>query len=136
MTIDLQEQLRDIADTLVGCEWNHPLCSEETCRSAAAQIEQMTLENERLRGELHKTSQGLYATGRAEIEKLRQQLAAQMVEIERLQEALRELEIDNHDWQKRPCPTCRNISKVLGRDFGCVSKCRKAAAEAGGEEES
>jgi len=32
---DLSEQLRNLADTLVDDEWDHPLCSVETCRTAA-----------------------------------------------------------------------------------------------------
>lgn len=29
---------------------------------------------------------------------------------------------DPHQWSKRPCPTCRPISELLGRPFGCVKE--------------
>lgn len=44
-----------------------------------------------------------------------------------LLEALKTLEIDNHTYQTRPCPTCREITKTLGRPFGCNTKERDAA---------
>lgn len=30
------------------------------------------------------------------------------------------LEHDPHQWSKRGCATCRNISRLLEREFGCV----------------
>lgn len=35
------------------------------------------------------------------------------------------LQDDPHQWSTRPCPTCRSISKLVGRPFGCY----KYAAE-------
>ena len=32
------------------------------------------------------------------------------------------LENDPHSWSKRPCPTCRTISSMIGRPFGCEAK--------------
>ncbi len=29
------------------------------------------------------------------------------------------IEADPHQWSTRPCPTCRTITAVLGRPFGC-----------------
>lgn len=29
------------------------------------------------------------------------------------------IEADPHQWSKRPCPTCRAVSALLGRNFGC-----------------
>ncbi len=26
---------------------------------------------------------------------------------------------DPHQWSNRPCPTCRPITKMIGRPFGC-----------------
>jgi hypothetical protein len=37
-----------------------------------------------------------------------------------LREAVRVLGQDRHDWQARPCETCRVISNALGEPFGCV----------------
>lgn len=36
-----------------------------------------------------------------------------------LDNALIELEIDNHYWSSRPCGTCALLTRVLGRPFGC-----------------
>jgi len=36
-----------------------------------------------------------------------------------LDEALRALESDLHNWGYRPCPTCSAITAALGRPFGC-----------------
>lgn len=30
------------------------------------------------------------------------------------------IETDPHSWSPRPCPTCRTVSTLIGRDFGCV----------------
>ena len=32
------------------------------------------------------------------------------------------LEADMHYFSTRPCETCRNISGLIGRPFGCVAK--------------
>lgn len=34
------QRLRDLADTLDSCEWEHPLGSAQLCRDAAAELEQ------------------------------------------------------------------------------------------------
>lgn len=38
---DLPQFLRELADTLDGCEWNHPLCSAQRCREAAEVIDKL-----------------------------------------------------------------------------------------------
>jgi len=42
--------------------------------------------------------------------------------------AIRLIEDDPHQWSKRPCPTCRSISSLIGKPFGCN---RRAAQEGG-----
>ncbi len=32
---DLRQRLLDLAESLEGCEWNHPITAVETCRAAA-----------------------------------------------------------------------------------------------------
>lgn len=27
---------------------------------------------------------------------------------------------DSHQWSRRPCGTCRSITRLLGEDFGCI----------------
>lgn len=27
---------------------------------------------------------------------------------------------DPHNWSARPCPTCRFVSSILGKPFGCI----------------
>ena len=39
-----------------------------------------------------------------------------------LDEALRALEADPHNWSSRPCPTCRAVSRALNRPFGCEAQ--------------
>jgi hypothetical protein len=34
--------------------------------------------------------------------------------------ALRLLQEDPHRWSDRPCPTCRSVSEIAGKPFGCV----------------
>ena len=29
------------------------------------------------------------------------------------------IQADPHQWSTRPCPTCRAVSAIIGRDFGC-----------------
>lgn len=33
--------------------------------------------------------------------------------------ALNILQSDPHQWSMRPCPTCRAVSAIVGRPFGC-----------------
>lgn len=33
--------------------------------------------------------------------------------------ALNVLQEDPHSWSTRPCPTCRAVSSLVGRPFGC-----------------
>lgn len=33
--------------------------------------------------------------------------------------ALELLQVDPHQWSDRPCPTCRPISAIVGKPFGC-----------------
>lgn len=37
------------------------------------------------------------------------------------------LEADPHQFSTRPCATCRAVSGMLGRDFGCVARARSRA---------
>ncbi len=30
-------------------------------------------------------------------------------------------EHDPHQWSTRPCPTCREITAIIGRKFGCYA---------------
>ena len=39
---NLPERLRDLAETLCGCQWMHPLCSPATCNEAADEIERLS----------------------------------------------------------------------------------------------
>lgn len=36
-----------------------------------------------------------------------------------LEGALSQLQEDPHQWSTRPCPTCRAITSMLGKSFGC-----------------
>jgi len=36
-----------------------------------------------------------------------------------LDAVLRELQADPHQWSSRPCSTCRTISAIIGKPFGC-----------------
>lgn len=35
------------------------------------------------------------------------------------------LQDDPHQWSTRPCPTCRQISGIVGRPFGCYLYAKK-----------
>jgi hypothetical protein len=35
--------------------------------------------------------------------------------------AIAELSVDMHQVSSRPCPTCRKMSKAIGRPFGCYA---------------
>lgn len=41
---------------------------------------------------------------------------------QRLQVVCDLLQVDNHYWDTRPCQTCRNVTQLLGKPFGCVKK--------------
>jgi hypothetical protein len=56
-------------------------------------------------------------------------LAAASKREEELRAALAELEKDSHQYQTRPCPTCRKVSAALGRAFGCDAKSAAKAAQ-------
>ena len=45
--------------------------------------------------------------------------------------ALELLEADPHPFSTRPCPTCRPVSVLLGRPYGCSAKAAKAARTEG-----
>ncbi len=36
--------------------------------------------------------------------------------------ALDVIEEDPHSWSSRPCPTCKTVSSLIGRPFGCIKK--------------
>ena len=36
--------------------------------------------------------------------------------------ALDLIQEDPHQWSKRPCSTCRAVSAIIGKPFGCVIK--------------
>ena len=38
----------------------------------------------------------------------------------RLREAIDAWEMDPHNYSKRPCGTCRQMTEALGKPFGCV----------------
>jgi hypothetical protein len=39
------------------------------------------------------------------------------------------LQNDSHQWGERPCPTCRSITIILGRKFGCYLYAEQKAAQ-------
>lgn len=41
--------------------------------------------------------------------------------------ALDLLQVDPHDWSTRPCQTCRAISAIIGRRFGCYQYAHEKA---------
>ena len=47
----------------------------------------------------------------------------QAEEIERLKKVLDKINddiyLDSHNWSLRPCSTCRTISTLIGKPFGC-----------------
>jgi hypothetical protein len=47
-----------------------------------------------------------------------------------LDAALRLLQDDPHQWSDRPCPTCRPISSIIGKPFGCYEYQRRRAQNA------
>lgn len=38
---------------------------------------------------------------------------------------------DPHQWSRRPCGTCKSITRPLGEDFGCVRYAKERAAGEG-----
>lgn len=53
-----------------------------------------------------------------------------------LDAVLRELQEDPHDWSERTCSTCRTISAIVGRPFGCyLYAAQRAAARAKGTQQ-
>ena len=44
MTSELPEQLRELADSLDCCQWNHPITGVRTCVEAAQEIERLRAE--------------------------------------------------------------------------------------------
>lgn len=42
--------------------------------------------------------------------------------------ALAALQTDNHYWSTRPCDTCRFISGIRGKPFGCYEYARQQQA--------
>ena len=54
------------------------------------------------------------------IARMRQRIVKLESRLAQWQKAVRKLEVDNHYWQKRPCQTCKEVSEMAGRPFGCV----------------
>lgn len=46
---------------------------------------------------------------------------------ERAETIARLVEADPHQFSTRPCPTCRPVSRLLGRAFGCDARAEGAA---------
>lgn len=42
---------------------------------------------------------------------------------------------DPHQWSTRPCPTCRTVSKMMGKNFGCYryAEARKPTIDSKGD---
>jgi hypothetical protein len=40
---DYATRLRDLADTLDSCQWEHPLCSADLCREVAGLLDKILL---------------------------------------------------------------------------------------------
>jgi len=53
---DLPERLRHLAESLIGDDWSHPLCSREACLEAASVLDK-----------LPKTADGVVWTGNAAV---------------------------------------------------------------------
>ena len=45
-----------------------------------------------------------------------------------LEPVLSLLQNDPHQWSTRPCETCRAISSIVGRDFGCILHAKRQVA--------
>lgn len=43
--------------------------------------------------------------------------------------ALRVIQDDPHQWSSRPCTSCRVVSRLVGKSFGCVLYAEKKAQE-------
>ena len=37
-----------------------------------------------------------------------------------IEPVLRLLQVDPHQWSTRPCSTCRAVSSLVGKAFGCI----------------
>ena len=42
-----------------------------------------------------------------------------------MQPILQLIEGDPHQWSTRPCSTCKAISLMIGKPFGCVKKAKE-----------
>ena len=42
-----------------------------------------------------------------------------------LKAVLRSIEADPHQWSTRPCETCRFVSAIIERPFGCSAKAQR-----------
>lgn len=47
-------------------------------------------------------------------------LSAHAASTDRLREAFKLLQVDNHYWSVRGCSTCQSISDAMGEAFGCI----------------
>ncbi len=58
--------------------------------------------------------------------------AAVKLEVEAI---LNLIQADPHQWSDRPCPTCRAISTLAGRPFGCsaLARMRRVADQGGAQ---
>lgn len=45
--------------------------------------------------------------------------------VERAETVARLFEADPHQFSTRPCSTCRAVSSLLGRSFGCDAKAKR-----------
>jgi len=36
------------------------------------------------------------------------------------------LQNDPHQWGNRPCPTCKSITSIIGKPFGCILKAQQS----------
>jgi hypothetical protein len=46
--------------------------------------------------------------------------------VERRERAFELIEKDPHQWSSRPCPTCQEVSEIIGKPFGCSAKVKHA----------
>jgi len=42
---------------------------------------------------------------------------------------LRLLQDDGHQWSSRSCSTCKTITSIVGKPFGCIEYARRRAEE-------
>jgi hypothetical protein len=55
---DISEQLRVLSESLMDCEWNHPITAVEDCLSAGIELKLLREENVKLKKELEKFRKG------------------------------------------------------------------------------